>query len=119
MTGTNAQRARNGERPTCCNRLDFPSLVEVQDGWQAVTLATPEGMTATVFAPAYDVVANHMSKHCASWAVRAPDPNRAGDTGEDPATESIPGQEGWLCWVCRHLPEDERVIGRAREMEEI
>jgi hypothetical protein len=100
----NAMRARAGERPLCFDRPDFPPVVEAQDGWQAVCLATPEGLTATVFAPAYLPVVNGMSKGCKSWAVHP---------AEDPATESIPGREGWRCWGCRHLPSDPRVIVRA------
>lgn len=104
----NAMRARTGERPMCFNRPDFPPLVEVQDGWQAVCLATPEGLTATVFAPAYLPVVNGMSKDCRAWAVHP---------AEDPATESIPGREGWRCLGCRHIPQDPSVIERAKQAE--
>lgn len=100
----NAMRARQGLRPLCFDRPDFPPLVEVQDGWQAVCLATPEGLTATVFAPAYDVVPNRMSKDCKAWAVHP---------SEDPAIESVPAREAWRCWGCRHLPDDPRVTVRA------
>jgi hypothetical protein len=97
----NALRARQVMRPLCFNRPDFPALVEVQDGWQAVCLATPEGLTATIFAPAHDVVPNRMSKDCKAWAVHP---------SEDPAAESVPARECWRCWGCRHLPEDPRVV---------
>jgi hypothetical protein len=113
----NAMRARAGERPMCFNRPDLPPLVEVQDGWQAVCLATPEGLTSTVFAPAYLPVVNGMSKDCRAWAVREPDRDRPGDTGEDPATDSIPGREGWRRLGCRHLPDDPRVAIRAAASE--
>jgi hypothetical protein len=97
----NALRAREGLRPLCFNRPDFPALVEVQDGWQAVCLATPEGLTATIFAPSHDVVPNRMSKDCKAWAVHPQ---------EDPAAESVPAREQWRCWGCRHLPQDPRVV---------
>ncbi len=72
----NAMRARNGERPLCFNRPDFPPP---------------------------------MSPDCHSWSVHP---------AEDPATESIPGRESWRCWGCRHLPQDPRVIERAKQAEE-
>ena len=49
-----------------------------------------------------------MSPDCKSWAVHPQ---------EDPATESVPGAEGWRCWGCRHLPQDPRVIERAKQAE--
>lgn len=58
-----------------------------------------------------------MSQDCKAWAVREPDPNRPGDTGEDPATESLPGRECWRCFGCRHLPSDPRVVIRAAASE--
>jgi hypothetical protein len=53
-------------------------------------------------------IRNPLSKDCKSWAVHP---------AEDPATESVPGAEGWLCWGCRHLPQDPRVIERAKQAE--
>lgn len=104
----NAMRAREGLRPLCFDRPDFPSLVEVRDGWQAVTLATPEGLTATIFAPSYDLAQNRASKDCKAWAVHPK---------EDPARESVPGAECWRCHGCRHLPQDPRVSIRAAASE--
>ncbi len=49
-----------------------------------------------------------MSQDCKSWAVHPQ---------EDPATESIPGREGWRCLGCRHIPQDPRVIERAKQAE--
>ena len=73
----NAMRARDGLRPLCWNRPDFPPP---------------------------------MSPHCHSWSVHP---------AEDPATESIPGRESWRCWGCRHLPQDPRVIERAKQSESL
>lgn len=71
----NAKRAREGMRPLCYDRPDFPPP---------------------------------MSPDCHSWSVHP---------AEDPATESIPGRESWRCWGCRHLPQDPRVIAKAKESE--
>lgn len=71
----NAMRARDGLRPLCYDRPDFPPP---------------------------------MSPECKAWAVHPQ---------EDPATESVPGAEGWRCWGCRHLPTDPRVIAKAKEIE--
>jgi hypothetical protein len=100
----NAMRARNGERPPCFSRPEYPETVEVQDGWTAA------GRRRMVEIP------NPMTKGCKSWAVREPDPNRPGDSGEDPAVESIPAREGWRCLGCRHLPPDPRVIACAERI---
>lgn len=72
----NAMRSRQGLRPLCYDRPDFPPP---------------------------------MSKDCKAWAVHP---------AEDPATESVPGAESWRCWGCRHLPQDPRVIERAKQAEE-
>jgi hypothetical protein len=102
----NAMRARNGERPMCWNRPDYPATQTVNDGW------TWDGMLqlASVRTP--------MSKGCMSWAVRAPDPHQPGDTGEDPGTEAIPARERWLCLDCQHLPSDPRVVAAAQRNAE-
>jgi hypothetical protein len=92
----NAMRARAGERPLCFNRPDFPETQIVNDG------LTWDGMQQIAS------IRNDMSKDCKAWAV---------DPAEDPATESVPGSEGWRCWGCRHLPQDPRVIERAKQAE--
>ena len=92
----NAMRARAGLRPLCFNRPDYEELVTVRDGW------TWDGRQQQA------TVENPMSKDCKAWAVH-PD--------EDPATESIPGREGWRCLGCRHLPADPRVVARVQAGE--
>lgn len=49
-----------------------------------------------------------MSTDCKAWAVHP---------SEDPGTESVPAREGWRCWGCRHLPDDPRVVVRAKKSE--
>jgi hypothetical protein len=88
----NAMRARNGERPLCFDRPNFPETQIVNDG------LTWDGMQQLAS------IRNPLSKDCKAWAVHA---------AEDPATESVPGAEGWRCWGCRHLPTDPRVVIRA------
>lgn len=101
----NAMRARDGLRPLCWNREDYPEHRDVRAGIHG------DGRQK------FGVVKNTMSTDCKSWAVRAPDKDNPADTGEDPATESIPGRESWRCWGCRHLPQDPRVIERAKQAE--
>jgi hypothetical protein len=108
MTQSNTIQARTGERPTCWNRPDYPELVEVQRGLEPVVFDMLNGMTATVFVPAFDLVRNPMTKHCASWSVAA---------HENPAADSVPALESWRCYGCRHLPQDPRVIARAKQLE--
>ena len=71
----NAARSRQGLRPLCFDRPDFPPP---------------------------------MSADCKSWAVK--------DT-ENPAEDSVPAREGWLCWGCKHLPQDKRIVVKALELE--
>ncbi|DAZ90930.1 TPA_asm: hypothetical protein Cy-LDV1_g56 [Cyanophage Cy-LDV1] len=106
----NAMRARNGERPLCWNREDFPETVWVNSH----TRGSDPDLVLQVEAPMH----NPLSKDCKAWAVRAPDKDNPTDKGEDPATQSIPGRESWRCLGCRHLPQDPRVIARAKEAEE-
>lgn len=101
----NAMRARDGLRPLCWNRPDFPSRVQVMGKPVAVKIEDGRWIAA----PTVEFVDNSMSKECNSWSVHPQ---------EDPATESIPGRESWLCWGCRHLPQDPRVIARAKQAEE-
>lgn len=100
MTQSNTLRARNRERPTCWNRPDYPETQTVNTGMGWIA----PGMLAQMT----DQARNRMSKHCASWAVAE---------HEDPATESVPGAESWRCHGCRHLPQDQRVIERAKQAE--
>ena len=93
----NAMRARSGLRPLCWNREDFPETVWVNSH----TRGSDPDLVLQVEAP----IANPLSKDCKAWAVHPQ---------EDPATESIPGREGWGCWGCRHLPEEPRERSRAR-----
>ncbi len=96
MTQSNTLRARTGERPTCFDRPDYPDLVTVRDGW------TWDGRQKLATVP------NPMSNGCASWSVAA---------HENPAADSVPAQESWRCYGCRHLPQDTRVIARAHQSE--
>jgi len=93
----NAMRARAGLRPLCWNREDYSEHVTVR--------ASIHGDGRQQFA----VVPNAMSTDCKAWAVHPQ---------EDPATESIPGREGWRCLGCRHIPQDLRVMARAEQAEE-
>lgn len=92
----NAMRARQGERPLCWNREDYSEHATVRAGIHA------DGRQQ------FAVVPNAMSTDCKAWAVHP---------AEDPATESIPGREGWRCWGCRLLPNDQRVEIRAAASE--
>lgn len=96
----NAMRARNGERPLCWNREDYPGRVQVMGKPAAVKIADGRWIAA----PTVEFVDNPMSKDCKSWSVHPQ---------EDPATESIPGRECWRCLGCRLLPNDVRVVIRA------
>lgn len=106
----NAMRAREGLRPLCFNRPNFPSgPIEHARNCRSVTdwlLSNPPRR------PPCDCGAKPqlraMSSDCKAWAVH---PN------EDPATESIPGREGWRCLGCRHIPQDPSVIERAKQAE--
>ncbi|UKM31242.1 hypothetical protein CrLKS3_g60 [Cylindrospermopsis phage Cr-LKS3] len=96
----NAMRARDGLRPLCWNREDYPDTVWVNSH----TRGSDPDLVLQVEAP----ISNPLSKDCKSWSVHPQ---------EDPATESIPGRESWRCWGCRHLPQDPRVIAKAKEIE--
>lgn len=106
----NAMRARDGLRPLCYDRPHFPDTFRVN------AYRAPVGSEYVL--QFQGDVENVMSRGCKGWAVRAPDKDNPADTGEDPATESIPGRESWRCWGCRHLPQDPRVIERAKQAEE-
>ena len=47
-----------------------------------------------------------MSNECKAWAVAG---------FENPGTDSVPAREGWRCHGCKWLPDDKRVIDRAKE----
>ena len=89
----NAMRARQGLRPLCFNRPDYPAEVEVN------MRVVPIGRG--IYGQATKLVPNPMRTDCKAWAVHP---------AEDPATESVPGRESWRCWGCRHLPDDTRVV---------
>lgn len=77
-------RARQGLRPLCYNRAPFDPWIEMQDGWAA------DGRRNMVDVPFT------MSQDCKAWAV---------SSTENPAVDSVPAKEGWLCAGCKHLPE--------------
>jgi hypothetical protein len=89
----NALRARQGLRPLCYDRPDFPETVWVNSH----TRGSDPDLVLQVEAP----ISNPMSKDCKAWAVHP---------SEDPGTESVPAREGWRCLGCRHLPCDPRVV---------
>lgn len=105
----NAMRSRQGLRPLCYDRPDYPAEVEVNMRMVPIGLG--------IYGQATMLVPNPMTSGCKSWAVREPDEKVPGDAGEDPAVESIPARESWRCWGCRHLPSDPRVIAKAKEIE--
>ncbi len=115
----NGMRAINGERPLCFNRPNFPPgpTEHAQTCRSVTTLLLSHPPQPAPCDCGARPKPRAMSSDCRAWAVRAPDKENPADTGEDPATESIPGRESWRCWGCRHLPQDPRVIARAKQAE--